>query len=338
MGVARDDHRFGAKVTGLGAVNLLPELDDVTAVLFEQDPPEHTIWRTAMQPFFTPAAVGRLEPYIRATARRLLDELKPRGAADLVSDLAVRVPPLVLAVFLGVPESQREEMSALTRAYFAGDTTVSEAFAAFLYGQVRDRRGRPGADVLSWVVNAMPGGHRLTEREALKHLMVMVAAGYLTTGDALGNLLLLLAEDHGLRQRVREDSALVPALIEESLRHESAVASTGRTVLVETELGGVPLSPGDRLLLAWGSGNRDEAQFHEPEQVRLDRPRGRRHLAWGAGVHRCIGMQLARLELRIVLEEVLRAIPDYRLALGATPQRTFGVTRGVRSLQVTWVA
>lgn len=341
--VARDDKRFSAKVVGLGAVNLLPELDDVDAVLFEQDRPTHTAWRQKMQRFFTVGQVGRYEPFIRATARGLLAELKPRGVADLMADLAVRVPPVVVAALLGVPEHQREEMAARTRDYFSGGATVAqsveyaEAFAGFLREQIRDRRGHDGDDVLTWVVNAEVGGKRLSEREALKHALVMVAAGYLTTRDALGNLLMLVAADPRVRSAVTGSLALLPDLIEEVLRYESPVAATGRTVRVPTTVAGVRLEPGERILLAWGSGNRDAWQFDGPDEIRPTRPHVRRHLAWGAGAHRCIGMHLARLELRVVLEEVLRAIPDYRLVPGAAPELSYGVTRGPRSpLMVEW--
>lgn len=338
--VAKDDDRFSAAVEGLGATMVLPGVERVNAPLFETDRPQHTAWRRAMQPFFTPQAAAAHEPHIREVTRALLARLRPRGAADLVGEFADRVPLLVTAALLGVEPERREEFGDLARATFGATSAdqaqrAGERFAAFLAAQIAARRGAPARDVLTAVVNTEVDGRSASDAELLKHAFLMVAAGHLTTSDTIANTALALATDAELQRRVDADRSLVPVLVEESVRHESAVAATGRTTREDTTLGGVRLTAGDRLLLLWGSANRDTTRFPDGDVLRLDRGRVP-HLGWGAGAHRCLGMHLARTQLRVVFEELLDAIPGFAAAPGFTPTRTFGVTRGVVSLPVRW--
>jgi cytochrome P450 len=287
--------------------------------------------------------VAQHETEIRRLARAVATELAPRGSADLVLDFAQRIPPIVIASVLGVPEGQRPELSDLVRGLMAARSAqeaadVARRYADFLLAQIRARRGRTGDDLLTSVVNTDIDGRGASDHELLKFTFLMVAAGHLTTTDTIANTALVLAQDDQLRARVAADPSLIAELIEESVRHESAVAATGRTVRVDTTLEDVRLSPGDRLLLTWGSGNRDERYFPDGGEFRLGRERAQPQLGWGAGAHRCLGMHLARLELRVIFEELLAAIPDFRLAAGADPQRTYGVIRGVRTLPIVWAA
>ncbi|WP_245900406.1 cytochrome P450 [Prauserella shujinwangii] len=339
--VAQRGETFSSAVD-LGAVVVVPEIAGVRAPLFELDLAEHTGWRRHLQRFFTPAAAARHEPYIRRVSREAVARIAPRGRADLVAEYAAVVPLLVVGELLGVPEPQRPRLAELAR----GLTTASGAeeaarvgrdYAEFLLGQIRDRRGRAGGDLLTSVVNTEINGRAATEPELLKFVFLMIAAGNLTTTDQLASALLVLAEEEGLRRRVAAAPELIGDLVEECVRHESAVAATGRAVVADTELGGVPLAAGDRVLITWGSGNRDEEHFPDGGEFRLGRSRPRKpHVGWGAGAHRCLGMHLARVELRVLLEELLAAIPEFRLEPGAAPERTYGVIRGVRSLPVTW--
>ncbi|ONI88162.1 hypothetical protein ALI22I_20120 [Saccharothrix sp. ALI-22-I] len=339
--VAKDDDTFSSAVDGLGATMVLPQSEKVTAPLFESDRPRHSVWRRAMQPFFTPAAAARIEPEIRRLVREVLARLAPRGQADLVAEFAAVVPPLVTATILGVPDARRGEFAVLTRGLF-GATSPEQAagaggrLAALLTGLIGERRGAPVRDVLGAVVNTTVDGVPATDEELLKHAFLMVAAGTLTAGDTIANTALVLATDAGLRARVLADRTLLPAVIEESVRHESAVAATGRTARRDTVLAGVDLVRGDRLLLVWGSANRDRTRFPDGERFRLDRAHPTRHLGWGAGAHRCLGMHLARLQLRVVFEELLEVLGDFEPEEGFAPRRTFGVLRGLRSVPVRW--
>jgi cytochrome P450 len=342
--VGKDHRRFSSAVAGLGAVMLLPEWDETHALLFELDPPEHTAWRKIMQPFFTPEVAAAYEPHITEITRKIVNELRPRGQGDFVRDLAVLIPVLVVARMLGIPRERHDEFSRVARTFFAAGSlppeqarSAVEQYLGFLQEQVRGRRGHNGDDLLTRVINAKVGDQAPTELQQVKFAFLMVAAGHLTTVDTIANTLLVLARDQELRQRIITDPALIPALIEESVRYESSVAATGRAVLEPTMLAGVALRRGDKLLLTWGSGTRDEKYFTDADQFRLERHQGRQ-LAWGAGVHRCLGRHLARVELGVVIREVLHAMPDYRLALapGEQVETTYGVIRGVRSMPVTW--
>ncbi|WP_424188043.1 cytochrome P450 [Actinokineospora sp. G85] len=168
----------------------------------------------------------------------------------------------------------------------------------------------------------------------VKFATVMAAAATLTTVDAIGNTLLLLCEAPGLRAQVLADPSLVDSLVEESVRWESPVANTSRVLAEPVCLGQVPLAAGDRVVMAWGSANRDRAVFADGDVPRLDRDHGL-HLGWGRGPHECPGRHLARVALAVVVEEVLAAVPDYEV-VGPLPTRGYGALRGPLALPVEW--
>jgi cytochrome P450 len=339
---ARAPDRFSAYVDGLGAAAVVTEMREAVAPMFETDQEHHHQWRRLVQDFFTPAAAAAQEQYVRAVCRETLQELIPRGAADLVGAYTRQVPPLAIGRVLGLTELERAWLSEHVRALYGAQTLTDaqqagRTYADFLLEHIHERRAHPTSDLLSRMVTAQVDGRTAEDDELVKMTMLMVAAGHLTTADACATAILQLLEDPALRERVSAEPTALEAFVEELVRYEPAVAATGRTVATETRLGGVPLSPGDRLLLAWGSANRDERVFDDGDVVRLDREGSRpQHLGWGAGEHRCLGRHLARVELRVMLTELLRALPGFRLQPGATVRRTFGVIRGVAALPVAW--
>lgn len=341
--VAQDGTRFSAAVRGLGAVALVPDAENTIAPLFESDPPQHTGVRAILQKFFARNAVRAHAQFITQVTEQVVGEVAPRGRCEVVSDLAARIPSIVIAEVMGVPRERQHELAALARDLVA-PMSVQDAHRAgaglveFLRREIAERRDRRDhqADVLTAIVHAVVGGRRASDAELLKYGFLMVSAGFLTTTDTISSLMLQLAVDPATRRKVAENRALIADLIEEAVRHESAVAATGRTVLAPSTLGGVDLVPGDRLLLAWGSGCRDEQYVDNPAEFRLGRTRQGRDLGWGAGVHRCLGMHLARLELGIVFDTILTALPEFAVEHGTTPERTYGTLRGVRHLHLTW--
>ncbi|WP_284740233.1 cytochrome P450 [Amycolatopsis sp. RTGN1] len=339
---ARASDRFSAYVDGLGAAAVVTEMRDAIAPMFETDQEHHHQWRRLLQRFFTPAAAAAQEQYVRAVCREQLQELISHGAADLVGAYTRQVPPLVIGRVLGLAELERAWLSEHVRALYNAEThaeaqQAGRIYADFLLGQIRERRAHPGRDLLSRMVTTEVDGHTSGDDELVKMTMLMVAAGHLTTADVCATALLHLLEDQPLREHMASDPAMLEAFVEELVRYEPAVAATGRTVTAEARLGGMPLFPGDRLLLAWGSANRDERVFDDGDVFRLDRDRTTpQHLGWGAGEHRCLGRHLARVELRVMLTELLRALPGLRLQPGAAVRRTFGVIRGVAALPVRW--
>ncbi|WP_092774991.1 cytochrome P450 [Actinokineospora terrae] len=334
--VARDGDRFSAAVPGLGAALVSPESESGSvAPVFEQDGPTHTRWRRALAPFLSPAAARARGPWVRGVVRSVLGQMRPAGRADLVADLAWRVGPVVTADLLGIPDGDRDEFRRLLRASTTGPGTEdAAAYRRFLAAQARARVGGSGHDLLTVVVNTEIDGRRLADGEVVRFASLMVAAATLTTIDAIGSTLLLLCEDPGLRALVLADPALVSALVEESVRWESPVATTARVATTDVRVGGVDLVAGDRVLLAWGSANRDEAVFTEGEVARVDRAPW--HLGWGTGAHQCPGRHLAREVLAVVVREVLDAVPDFRLQDGVVPRWTYGPLRGPEALPVVW--
>ena len=343
LAVAKDGATYSAAVQGLGAAALFPGSETTTAPLFEADPPVHSEWRKVLQPFFTPAAVQAHEPFITRLTEQVVDALVPRGQCEVGSDLAARIPTVVIAQVMGVAPDRHQELAELGHALVApaSEQQANDAAAGlveFLRREIRDRHDRHdhATDPLTAVVHAVVDGQRATDDELLKHAFIMVSAGFLTTVDTISNALSQLAQDSETRRRVAEDRALVPMLIEEIVRHEPPIVATARTVLAPATLGGIDFQRGDRLMLAWASGCRDEQHVDAPARFDLDRPRQGRALGWGAGMHRCLGMRLARLQLRIVLNKILDAIPEFTLVPGTAPTRTTGVLRGVRHLHLTW--
>jgi cytochrome P450 len=339
---ARASDRFSAYVDGLGAAAVVTEMRDAVAPMFETDEDHHHQWRRLLQTFFTPAAAAAQAQYVRAVCRETLQELIPHPAADLVEAYARRVPPLVIGRVLGLTELERAWLSEHVRALYGAETLTDaqqagRIYADFLLERIHERRAHPCGDLLSAMVNAQVDGHSGDDDELVKMAMLMVAAGHLTTADACATALLHLLEDPPLRECITAEPAAMDAFVEELVRYEPAVAATGRTVTAEIHLGGMPLFPGDRLLLVWGSANRDERVFDDGDVFRVDRDRTTPpHLGWGAGEHRCLGRHLARVELRVMLTELLRALPGLRLQPGATVRRTFGVIRGVAALPMQW--
>ncbi|MEV6644294.1 cytochrome P450 [Amycolatopsis sp. NPDC051371] len=339
---ARAADRFSAYVDGLGAAAVVAEMREVVAPMFETDEAHHHQWRRLLQDFFTPQAAAAQEQYVRAVCRETLQELISHGAADLIRAYTRQVPPLVIGRVLGLTELERAWLSEHVRALY-GAKTLTEAkqvgrmYADFLLERIHERRAHPTGDLLSAMVTAEVDGRAADDDELVKMTMLLVAAGHLTTADACATAILQLVEEPAMRERVSADPTALEAFVEELVRYEPAVAATGRTVTTETRLGGMPLSPGDRLLLAWGSANRDERVFDDGDIFRLDRERTTpQHLGWGSGEHRCLGRHLARVELRVMLTELLSALPGFRLQPGAEVRRTFGVIRGVASLPVQW--
>lgn len=324
----------------------------LNAIPLEVDPPEHTRWRRLIQAWFSPQSAAALEPDIRSVVTRLIDGFVDRGRADLATELAVPVPPIVVARMLGLPESDwhyyRELSETMLAAAAADDSDVNAEQAlqlfSYLFEALEDRRDNPRDDLLTQIVHLrFPGargvpeddGRPLTEEELLGITFLLAVAGHETTVGAIGALLLRLAEHPEAKKAIIADPQLGFSAIEESLRLEPPIQYFSRTVTRDTAIGGSALRAGDKVLLSWASANRDPDAFEHPDAFVYDRPNNR-HLAFGAGPHRCLGAHLARLEVRVVLEEVLRRIPDFRLEDPGAVVMGGSINRLVRSLPAVW--
>jgi cytochrome P450 len=311
----------------------------------ELDPPEHTVYRQSLQRLFNPARMKALESEIRALVVELIDGFAGRGEAEFIAEFAHPLPTRAFLALMGWPLADAEMFTRCTDITLLGlpgaseeeSNAAKEQAAQQMFGYfaavVAQRRERPGPDITTAIINSPievdGASRRLTDEELVNMFFLLLIAGLHTTQGSLAWSMLHLAAHPAQRQRLVAEASLIPAAVEEMLRIEAAV-SPGRQVRQDTELGGVTLNRGDTVLLVLAGANRDAREFTEPADVRIDRLPNR-HLSFGAGPHRCLGSHLARIELRIALEELHRRIPDYRLApdqpVLAHPSQVRGVIR-----------
>jgi cytochrome P450 len=310
------------------------------------DPPEHKYYRRALQPFFTPTAVAQLEGPIRAVVVELIESFAADGHADLVAELAGPVPCIVIAMILGLDRRHWTSfmgwVDGMEAASHIGDVAARQHYAGqlyeFLVTEVEQRKTAPRDDLLTAIATMTLEGAEVSDAIRYGMAQLILVAGHDTTVAGIGSLIRHLMEHPGLRARAREDDAVLARAIEESLRFESPVFGLARTVTCPVTVQERDLEPGDKVLLMFGAANHDPLRFPDPEVFDADRDDRPPHIAFGFGRHRCIGEHLARLEMRIVAEELLRRVPGYKLAPGATiPMRT-ALVRGPLSLEVTWEA
>jgi cytochrome P450 len=310
------------------------------------DPPEHKFYRRALHPFFTPSAVAELEGPIRAIVIDLIESFAADGHADLVAELAGPVPCIVIAMILGLDRRHWTSfmgwVDGMEAASHVGDVAARQRYAGqlyeFLVTEVEQRKTAPRDDLLTAIATMTLEGAEVSDAIRYGMAQLILVAGHDTTVAGIGSLLRHLMEHPGLRARARTDDAVLARAIEESLRFESPVFGLARTVTCPVTVQERELEPGDKVLLMFGAADHDPLRFPDPEVFDADRNDRPPHIAFGFGRHRCIGEHLARLEMRIVAEELLRRVPEYTLTPGATiPMRT-ALVRGPLSLDVTWEA
>lgn len=309
----------------------------------EYDPPEHTVYRKLEMPFFSQSAVHEAEEVIRCCVRECFDRFPDGDRVDLVEALADPIPPLVLARYLGLDPHRSHELRRLMCEFLSGARASQEekrvaalALERFVTEQVRDRQATPREDTLSRIVHLEREGERLTDDEVLGMVRLILSAGHETTVHGIGSLCYRVLTEPGLRDRlIAEPDMRRPAVLE-ALRMDPPVMHMARTVVDDHELRGQQLRKGDKVMVCYGSANRDGEKFPEPDRFDLDRGL-RAHVTFGSGRHRCLGEHLAVAELAAVLDEFLERMPDARLVPGTTVEWTGGgITRGVKSLPVVY--
>jgi cholest-4-en-3-one 26-monooxygenase len=286
-----------------------PQMD----LLINLDGHEHIQMRKLVNKGFTPRRVAELEDRLRARVDALIDGLRDRTSADLVHDLALWLPLHVIADMVGVPEPDRAQVFAWTETTFGFDAELTmddrqQAMAdMFAYADAlsRDRQDNPRDDLLSVLLQAEIDGHRLTQFQVSTFFMLLQNAGSETTRNLITSGTLALLEHPDELAALRADASLLPTAIEELLRYVTPVMYFCRQAVHDTEVGGVPIPAGDRVVLSYPSANRDERQFDDPDGLHLDR-QPNDHVAFGAGgPHFCLGASLARLEARVMFEAIV---------------------------------
>jgi cytochrome P450 len=334
-----------AALTSTLGTSATPTLDDRTdpdrpRSIINSDPPDHAPVRRVLLPTFAPAAVAGYEPTTRGLCESLIDAMGDRVAVDAAVEYAQQIPARVIGQILGVPDERTDVFIGWVRAILEHGAREPEkrveaftALMAYFMGEIADRRTTPRADLISELVKARTDdGSPVSDRDIVGNLGLLLIAGIDTTWSAIGSSLWHLAQHPDDRARLCAQPELWPTAIEELLRAYAPVMM-GRIAVTDTEVGGCPVAPGRRVLLSFPAANRDPAVFDDPDHVILDREHNR-HVAFGSGIHRCAGSNLARMELRVALQTWLEKFPEFSLADPASVTWAGGQVRGPRSVPV----
>jgi cytochrome P450 len=286
---------------------------DSPPTMMHTDPPEHTVYRKLVQPGFAPGRMRALETDVRRRAKLLVDEIESGRPVDFVETVAVPFPLYIISALLGIPDEDWHRLFQWSEAVIPGATDWPEDKRAALQAEMHEtlllrtvaRRADPRDDLISVLAQVEIEGRRLSDDELAMFLIQLLVAGNETTRNLVSGGLVALAERPADWERLRRDRALVPTAVEEMLRWTTPVISFMRTATRNTELGGQPIREGDPVLMLYASANRDDRQFG-PTADRFDVARNpNQHVAFGFGTHFCIGATLARIEARVLLEELL---------------------------------
>ena len=288
--------------------------------ILDLDAPEHTRLRALVHKAFTPRLVEKMRARAQTLADELLDAVAAKGEMDVIADYALPLPMLLITEILGVPAQDRDKFREWSKIIvsvypFNNDWRVFpviERFNHYLRGFLKLRRAEPKDDLVSALIQAEETGDKLSEDELLAMIFMLLIAGHETTVNLIGNGILTLLEFPEQMEKLRRDSSLVKSAVEEFLRYTSPVFMVPRYARENVIVGETKIERGEMMLCVLGSANRDEAVFSNPDTPDITR-RNNRHLAFGQGVHFCLGAHLARMEAQIAVGTLLRRMPDLRL-------------------------
>lgn len=330
--------------------NLVTPADFGRFIPLELDPPEHTAYRHALQPLFSPQRMKRFSDDIRATVSELIDGFAAKGHAEFISEFAHELPARVFLSLMDWPVSDAPLFTEVTDTILFGKPggTKEESDQAMMMAAmtvagyfntvIAERRANPGDDATSKLVNTkveLPDGNRvLSDEELFRMFFLLLMGGLHTVQGSLAWAVLHFVNSPAQRQKLIDDPELLPKAVEEVLRIENAV-SMGRCATKDVELGGVKIRKGDQMVLLLCTADRDPEYFDNPENFDITRFPNR-HLAFGAGPHRCLGSHLGRLEITIALEELHKRIPDYDLVDSDPPLWHSTQVRGCRRMPITF--
>jgi cytochrome P450 len=344
--ISRDPERF---CSSMGALVNDPmrstEPPPTAPSILHMDPPDHVGFRKLVNREFTPRAIASLEPRIRELAIAALERTPDSGVFDFVDLVAAPFPLMVIAELLGIPDGDRPDFRRWSDATIeAADKPASEAAAAtgelfmYLMQHIAAKKEHPGDDVVSLLVRAELDGRSLDRDELLIFLLTLLVAGNETTRTLISGGTLALFEHGGQRAAIAEDPTLIPGAVEECLRWVTPIQAFARTVTADTVIGGFEVNKLDYLVLLYASGNRDERAFGPTANVfDIRRDPTPPHLAFGFGEHLCLGAALARMEARVLFEELLARHPNYVVS-GEPTWVASSLVRGMDSMPIAWDA
>jgi cytochrome P450 len=334
--VLRDDATFSSSINGEHIGQFMGDL------ILAMNGDEHRKYRNLVAKAFRASQLERWdETLVRPTINRLIDAIAPRGRADLVASVTSKYPVQVICGIAGVPVEDADQFAQWAEEINTGPMAperghrASQAMVDYLRPLVESRRANPTGDFLSDLVHQEVDGEQLSDSKIYGFLRLLLPAGGETTFRVMGNTLLALLTHPDVLARVYDDRDLIPEVIEETLRWETSVTMVSRVATADTEVGGCPIAAGAPVGVVTGSANHDESRYDDAATWMLGRP-VQHHLAFGTGPHQCLGMHLARLELRVGLNTILDRLPNLRLdPAGADDAVVEGYAfRGPRALPV----
>jgi len=313
--------------------------DPLGSSLISMDPPRHRQLRNLVTQAFTPRSVAQLSERITAIVNQLLEQVAATGRMDIIDDLAYPLPVIVIAELLGIPHADRERFKvwsdAVVGATYPEDGDPQAEMSEYFLDMIARRSREPKDDLISALLDAQIDGQHLNQRELLGFCILLLVAGNETTTNLIGNAILCFDEHPEVMEQLRAEPALVPGAVEEVLRYRSPVQFMYRRTVANTTIRDQEIQAG-QMVLAWiGSANRDEAQFPNPDSFDIRRTPNR-HIAFGHGIHFCLGAPLARLEAKIALTMLLERFHEIKRVPGVALELTnSNIVYGVKHLPIT---
>ena len=323
-----------------------PVMEPLSRNMLDTDPPDHERLRALVSRAFTPRLVERMRPRVQAIADGLLNAVQERGEMDLIDDYAFPLPITVIAELLGVPAEDRNSFREWSDAAVSGNATQEyleqiliphmTAFTDYLRALFEEKRKNPEDDLVSALVRAEEAGDKLSEHELLGMVFLLLVAGHETTVNLIGNGVLALLQHPDQLRQLKEEPSLIKPAVEELLRYDGPVeTSTERFAREDVDMGGMVIPKGEMVLVVLAAADHDPERFADPDELDITRA-DNRHLAFGKGIHHCLGAPLARMEGQIAISTLLRRMPDLRLkgSLDSLSWRPGLILRGLRGLPV----
>jgi cholest-4-en-3-one 26-monooxygenase len=345
--LSRDYPHASSELGGITLHDMSAEdLELQRQMMLMMDPPKHTKLRLLVNKGFTPRMIGRLEDHIRDTTRKIVGEVAGRGECDFVVDVAAELPLQVIAEMMGVPQSDRHKIFEWSNRLIGSEDpeysvsreeAIGAATEMYMYSTelAEWKRANPADDIISTLLQAEVDGNRLTDDEFNLFFQLLAVAGNETTRNLISNGMNFLFEFPDQRAKLVADRSLLPSAIDEMLRYASPVMYMRRTAPEDFELRGQTIHAGDKIALWYISANRDEEVFEDPNTFDITRSPNEYVAFGGGGPHYCLGANLAKLEIRVMFEEVLDRLPDIQLA--GEPQRLrSNFINGIKHMPVTF--
>jgi cytochrome P450 len=341
-----NDHDVNGERRGYQGITIPAKPIPLRAGILEMDPPEHRWYRNVLNPYLSPAAVKRWEPFIDKVVRASIDEKIESGRIDFVDDLANVAPAVLTLAILGIPLKKWALYSEPAHALVYTPEDSPEAprvreqnqqMAMDLLANVAEVREQPRPGIINGLISLRINGEPAPDMEILGMLTLLIGGGFDTTTALTAHSLEWLGQNPDQRERlIRERDTLFDSATEEFLRFYTPAPGDGRTFSEDVEINGTQFKEGERLFISWAMANRDPSVFTEPNKIILDR-KGNRHFGFGIGIHRCIGSNLGRTVFKAMLAAVLDRMPDYCCdPEGTVHYETIGVIQGMRHLPATF--